>query len=98
MLLTSARLRVSFIDNKKAEAVCEECTIDMKCNTHEEKAKEEPCNGSCSHGDSCECKGNETIQHKEVETMAENDSKTEAEVITEREFASLRGKLEESSS
>jgi len=88
-------VEVSFIDNKKAEAVCEECTIDMKCNTHEEDVKKEPCCGSCSHGDSCECEGNETIQHKEVETMAEDDSKTEAEVITEREFASLRGKLED---
>tara|TARA_R110000824_G_scaffold100285_1_gene238493 strand:- start:1636 stop:2916 length:1281 start_codon:yes stop_codon:yes gene_type:complete len=88
-------VEVSFIDNKLAKAVCDECTIDMKCDEHEKDVKKEPCDGSCSHGDSCECEINETVQHKEDETMAENDSKTEAEVITEREFASLRGQLEE---
>ena len=87
-------VEVSFIDNKLAKAVCDECTIDMKCDVHEEDVKKEPCDGSCSHGDSCECEINETVQQKEVETMTENDSKTEAEVITEREFASLRGQLE----
>ena len=88
-------VEVSFIDNKLAKAVCDECTIDMKCDVHEKDVKKESCCDSCSHGDSCECESSETIQHKEDENMAENDSKTEAEVITEREFASLRGQLEE---
>ena len=85
-------VEVSFIDNKKAEAVCDECTIEMKCDDYGEEAKEEHC--SCSHGKPCECNDNGETKHSEDETMTDN-SKTDAETITEREFATLRSQLEE---
>ena len=88
-------VEVSFIDNKKAEAVCDECTIEMKCDEHGEDAKKEPCCDSCSHDEPCKCNDNGETKHSEDETMAEDNSKTDAEAITEREFATLRSQLEE---
>ena len=51
---TSIRpVEVSFIDNVVADPVCDECTIETKCDSQEEVQveQEEPCCDSCSSGD-----------------------------------------------
>ena len=83
-------IEVSFIDNETRTPVCESCTIEGECesNEHREFGEEESDKDSCA----CETHGN----NSEVETMAEEENKvSEAEAITEREFASMKSKLEE---
>ena len=92
-------IEVSFIDNETRTPVCDACTIEEKeeCNEHREFGeKESDCGGACGghEEDSCACDthGN----NSEVETMAEEENKvSEAETITEREFASMKSKLED---
>jgi len=84
-------IEVSFIDNETRTPVCEACTIDGECNDEHREFGE----GSESKEDescACESHGN----NSEVETMAEEENKiSEAETITEREFASMKSKLDE---
>ena len=85
-------IEVSFIDNETRTPVCEACTIEGECESndeHREFGEEESDKDSCA----CETHGN----NSEVETMAEEEVKTvsEAETITEREFASMKSKLDE---
>ena len=84
-------IEVSFIDNETRTPVCESCTIEGECesNEHREFGEEESDKDSCA----CETHGN----NSEVETMAEEvkTEVSEAETITEREFASMKSKLEE---
>ena len=83
-------IEVSFIDNETRTPVCESCTIEGECesNEHREFCEEESDKDSCA----CETHGN----NSEVETMAEEENKvSEAETITEREFASMKSKLDE---
>ena len=84
-------VEVSFIENEKMEAVCGECTIDTKCDTHgkEQLEDEAPCCGSCSSGKSCEC------EKHEVDNMSEETKTTDSDKIVEREFASLKTQLVE---
>ena len=93
-------VEVSFIDNETRTPVCEACTIDKgeECNEHREFGeKESDCGGACGghEEDSCACDthGN----NSEVENMAEEEKTivSEAETITEREFASMKSKLED---
>ncbi len=93
-------IEVSFIDNETRTPVCEACTIEegKECNEHREFGeKESDCDGACGghEEDSCACDthGN----NSEVENMAEEEKTivSEAESITEREFASMKTKLEE---
>ena len=93
-------IEVSFIDNETRTPVCEACTIEEKeeCNEHREFGeKESDCGGACGghEEDSCACDthGN----NSEVENMAEEEKTivSEAETITEREFASMKSKLED---
>ncbi len=78
---------VSFIDNVAMDPVCKECTIETKCGLHTEDNHHDcGCGGKDGK---CECE-------QEVINMAEEvKDKSEAENIVEREFASLRSKLEE---
>jgi uncharacterized protein with PIN domain len=94
-------IEVSFIDNETRTPVCEACTIEegKECNDeHREFGdKESDCGGACGghEEDSCACDthGN----NSEVENMAEEEKTivSEAETITEREFASMKSKLED---
>jgi len=94
-------IEVSFIDNETRTPVCEACTIEdgKECNDeHREFGEgESDCGGACGghEEDSCACDthGN----NSEVENMAEEEKTivSEAETITEREFASMKSKLEE---
>ena len=92
-------IEVSFIDNETRTPVCEACTIDGKCNDEHREfgEKESDCGGACGghEEDSCACEthGN----NSEVENMAEEEKTivSEAETITEREFASMKSKLED---
>ena len=87
-------IEVSFIDNETRTPVCEACTIEGECESNDEhrefgegseSKEDEPC--------ACETHGN----NSEVENMAEEEKTTvsEAETITEREFASMKSQLEE---
>ncbi len=89
-------VEVSFIDNEIATPVCGECTIEKECDLHAEKefATKKDC-GCGGHEGTCECKSLDGEQTIEVENMVNEDVKTEAQVITEREFASYKNKLDE---
>jgi uncharacterized protein with PIN domain len=87
-------IEVSFIDNETRTPVCEACTIEegKECNDEHrefgegsESKEDEPC--------ACDTHGN----NSEVENMAEEEKTivSEAETITEREFASMKSKLED---
>ena len=84
-------VEVSFIDNETRTPVCEACTIDGECNDeHREfgEGSESKDNESCA----CDTHGD----NSEVITMAEEEVKqTDAENITEREFASMKTQLDE---
>lgn len=84
-------VEVSFIDNETRTPVCEACTIDGECNDeHREfgEGSESKDNESCA----CDTHGD----NSEVITMAEEEVKTtDAENITEREFASMKSQLDE---
>jgi len=94
-------VEVSFIDNETRTPVCEACTIEGECESNDEHRefgdKESDCGGACGghEEDSCACDthGN----NSEVENMAEEEKTivSEAETITEREFASMKSKLED---
>ena len=94
-------IEVSFIDNETRTPVCEACTIEGECESNDEHRefgdKESDCGGACGghEEDSCACEthGN----NSEVENMAEEEKTivSEAETITEREFASMKSKLED---
>jgi len=87
---------VSFIDNATADPVCKECTIETKCDIHEPEAKDSHDDCGCGGKEgSCECKKQDGMT-TEVENMTEEvKEKSATENIVEREFASLRVKLEE---
>tara|TARA_R100000995_G_scaffold77614_1_gene47775 strand:+ start:520 stop:1791 length:1272 start_codon:yes stop_codon:yes gene_type:complete len=98
---TSIRpVEVSFIDNVVADPVCDECTIETKCDSQEEVQveQEEPCCDSCSSGDTTCGQNPEDGTVSEDDTMSEEVVKSEAEVITEREFASIKTQLDEMTS
>jgi uncharacterized protein with PIN domain len=87
-------IEVSFIDNETRTPVCEACTIEdgKECNDEHREFGE----GSESQEDescACDTHGN----NSEVENMAEEEKTivSEAETITEREFASMKSKLED---
>ncbi len=86
---------ISFIDNEIATPVCESCTIDGKCDEHEdhESSEEEPCCDSCTEGKKCECEDSDE-EITMTEEVVEN-KKSEAESIVEREFASVKNELAE---
>jgi len=92
-------IEVSFIDNETRTPVCDACTIEKECDDHREF-------GEQSKHDSCGCGGHEKEscacdthgRNSEVENMAEEKNTeivSEAAVITEREFASMKQQLEE---
>ena len=93
-------VEVSFIDNETRTPVCDACTIDngKECDDHREFGEESK-HGSCGCGgheeESCACDTHG--RNSEVENMAEEEKTivSEAETITEREFASMKSKLEE---
>jgi len=80
---------VSFIDNKSMDPICEECTIGVKCDLH---VKDEHHNCGCDGACECLSEKQEDI-NMTTETPVKGSS--EAENIVEREFASLRTKLDE---
>ena len=82
-------IEVSFIDNETRTPVCDACTIEKECDSHREF-------GDKHDDESCACDTHG--RNSEVETMAEETNKevvSEADVITEREFASMKQQLEE---
>jgi hypothetical protein len=89
-------VEVSFIENDVSTPVCQECTIDGKCNSHDEE-KEEHCCDSCSQGNTCEDESQKGTD-KEVDTMSEETKdvkSSNAETLLEREFASYKKQLDE---
>ena len=95
-------IEVSFIDNETRTPVCDACTIEngKECDDHREFGEESESESDCGCGgheeDSCACDthGN----NSEEINMAEEQVKevvSEAESITEREFASMKTQLEE---
>ena len=89
-------IEVSFIDNETRTPVCEACTIEKgkECDEHREFGERESdcdCDGHKKDSCTCDTHGN----NSEVENMAEEQVKdvSEAETITEREFASMKSKL-----
>ena len=86
---------VSFIDNKSMDPVCEECTIETKCDLH---VKDEHHDCGCGGKDgACECSDGKQEENMTTETPNVKEN-SEAENIVEREFASLRTQLEEMTS
>ena len=85
---------VSFIDNEKMDPVCNECTIETKCDSQEPE-DDHDCGCGGQEGD-CGCKSENTEVNMSEETK-ETTVKSDAENIVEREFASLRTQLEEMS-
>ena len=81
-------VEVSFIDNDTRTPVCDACTIEKKCDDNEDESCS--CGGddkqacTCEHGTTSE----ETMTEEIVETKESNP-------IVEREFASMKNKLEE---
>ena len=85
-------IEVSFIDNETRNPVCEACTIEGECESNEHREFGEGSESKEDESCACESHGNSS----EVETMAEEENKiSEAETITEREFASMKSKLDE---
>jgi hypothetical protein len=82
---------VSFIDNEKMDPVCNECTIETKCDSQEPE-DDHDCGCGGQEGD-CGCKSENTEVNMSEETK-ETTVKSDAENIVEREFASLRTQLE----
>ena len=92
-------VEVSFIDNAVAEPVCGECTIETQCDSHSDDKVEqdEPCCDSCASGNTCGQHPDEGKNSTE-DTMTEKVVKSEAEVITEREFGHIKTQLDEMTS
>ena len=89
-------IEVSFIDNETRTPVCEACTIEGECNEHREFGEKDSdcgCKGRGAESCACETHGN----NSEVENMAEENKEivSDAETITEREFATMKSQLEE---
>ena len=84
---------VSFIDNKSMDPVCKECTIEKECELHVSKDSHD-CGCGSEHG-ACKCEDGKTEVTMTEEKNVETNVKSDAENIVEREFASLRVKLEE---
>ena len=84
---------VSFIDNGKMDAVCNECTIETKCDSHMPD-DDHDC-GCGGHEGACECEDAKTEVKTMSEDKVETNVKSDAENIVEREFASLRAQLNE---
>ena len=83
---------ISFIDNEIATPVCESCTIDGECDTHEdhnESNEEKTCCDSCEEGTECE------DSKEDLNMTEETINKSDAESIVEREFASVKNELAE---
>ena len=82
---------ISFIDNEIATPVCESCTIDGECDTHEdhESNEKETCCDDCKEGEECE------DSNEDLNMTEETVNKSEAESIVEREFASVKNELAE---
>ena len=82
---------ISFIDNEIATPVCESCTIDGKCDEHEdhESNEKESCCDGCKEGKECE------DSNEDLNMTEETVNKSEAESIVEREFASVKNELAE---
>jgi len=83
---------ISFIDNEIATPVCESCTIDGECDTHEdhnESNEEKTCCDSCEEGTECE------DSKEDLNMTEETVNKSDAESIVEREFASVKNELAE---
>jgi len=94
---TSIRpVEISFIDNEIATPVCDACTIDMKCDSHSEREFADTHDCGCGGKEGgCECAPHGE-NNNEVDTMVEQVvTKTDAETITEREFASYKKQLDE---
>ena len=85
---------VSFIDNEKMDPVCNECTIETKCDSQEPE-DDHDCGCGGQEGN-CGCKSENTEVNMSEETK-ETTVISDAENIVEREFASLRTQLEEMS-
>jgi hypothetical protein len=83
---------VSFIDNKSMDPVCKECTIDKECDVH---ASEDNHDCGCGGNGACQCEDGNTEVTMTEDKNVETNVKSDAENIVEREFASLRVKLEE---
>lgn len=92
-------VEVSFIDNVVAEPVCGECTIETECDSQsdDQVEQEEPCCDSCASGNTCGQNPEEGKNSRE-NTMSEKIVKSEAEVITEREFGNIKTQLDEMTS
>ena len=82
---------ISFIDNEIATPVCESCTIDGKCDEHEDHESNEgkSCCDGCKEGKECE------DSNEDLNMTEETVNKSEAESIVEREFASVKNELAE---
>jgi uncharacterized protein with PIN domain len=95
-------IEVSFIDNETRTPVCEACTIEegKECDEHREFGdKDSDCGGSCSDDEKESCACDTHGNNREVINMAEEEKTvSEAESITEREFASMKTQLEEMTS
>ena len=82
-------IEVSFIDNETRTPVCDACTIEKKCEGHEEK---KPCGCGSDHEEACTCETDGSTS--EEITMAEETVKeTESNPIVEREFASMKSTI-----
>ena len=92
-------IEVSFIDNETRTPVCDACTIEKECDEHREfgdESKHDSCGCGGHDKESCACDTHG--RNSEVENMAEEKNTeivSEAAVITEREFASMKQQLEE---
>jgi len=95
-------IEVSFIDNETRTPVCEACTIEegKECDEHREFGdKDSDCGGSCGGDEKESCACDTHGNNREVTNMAEEEKTvSEAESITEREFASMKNQLEEMTS
>ena len=83
-------IEVSFIDNETRTPVCDACTIEKECDDSHREFGDKHDDESCA----CDTHG----RNSEVETMAEETNTevvSDADVITEREFASMKQQLEE---
>jgi len=92
-------IEVSFIDNETRTPVCDACTIEKECDDHREfgeESKHDSCGCGGHNKESCAC---DTHGRNSEETTMAEEQKTEivseAAVITEREFASMKQQLEE---
>ena len=84
-------IEVSFIDNETRTPVCDACTIEKECSEHETK---KTCGCEGDHEEACTCDNGTTSEETMTEEIVETKTK-ESNPIVEREFASMKNKLEE---